>query len=151
LGATILSQNNKELLMSNTIPTEPQEYLDFDGALEKIGDLPALRDLLDMFQVSLTRDIPKIESLLAQDNVFLANRMLHTRGGNRLCSTQPQTQKIADRSGAAHGLRLQTGRKRQSPWLAKLIALRIVCCVTQLIGDTTAQGRQKAAWSRRVW
>lgn len=67
--------------MSNTNPNEPPAYLDFDGALTKIGDLPALLDLLDMLQVSLTRDIPKIDSLLAQNNVLLANRMLHALKG----------------------------------------------------------------------
>ena len=56
-------------------------YLDVERALEQIGDLPALHDMLDMLQVSLTRDIPQIERLLAQDNVLLANRMLHALKG----------------------------------------------------------------------
>ena len=56
-------------------------YLDVERALDQIGDLPALHDMLDMLQVSLTRDIPQIERLLAQDNVLLANRMLHALKG----------------------------------------------------------------------
>jgi HPt (histidine-containing phosphotransfer) domain-containing protein len=133
LGATILSQNNKELLMSNTIPTEPQEYLDFDGALEKIGDLPALRDLLDMFQVSLTRDIPKIESLLAQDNVFLANRMLHTLKGfipifcqTALCDEVAALEALSKTASAAE---VATAYAALSPKLRKLqteVAQRMV-------------------------
>lgn len=67
--------------MPNTVPQGTYHYLDFDRALEKMGDLPALTDLLGMLQVSLTRDIPRIEQLLAQDNVLLANRMLHALKG----------------------------------------------------------------------
>ena len=67
--------------MSNTVPSGPYHYLNFDRALEKMGDLPALTDLLAMLQVSLTRDVPRIEELLAQDNVLLANRMLHALKG----------------------------------------------------------------------
>lgn len=67
--------------MFDTIPPGPYHYLDFDRALEKMGDLPALTDLLGMLQVSLMRDIPQIEVLLKQDNVLLANRMLHALKG----------------------------------------------------------------------
>lgn len=56
-------------------------YLDLQRALDQIGDLPALNDMLDMLQVSLTRDIPQITSLLAQNNILLANRMLHALKG----------------------------------------------------------------------
>lgn len=67
--------------MSAIDPRNTYHYLDLDGALEKMGDLPALTDLLGMLQVSLTRDIPRIEQLLAQENVLLANRMLHALKG----------------------------------------------------------------------
>jgi len=68
--------------MSNTSASEPSaQYLDIERALEQIGDLPALNDMLDMLQVSLNRDIPQIEQLLEQNNVFLANRMLHALKG----------------------------------------------------------------------
>ncbi len=67
--------------MSNDQTAGSPQYFDFDGALEKIGDLPALQDLLGMLQISLSRDIPKIEEFLAQDNVYLVKRMLHELKG----------------------------------------------------------------------
>ena len=60
---------------------QPRRFLVVERALDQIGDLPALNDMLDMLQVSLTRDIPQIEQLLAQNNVLLANRMLHALKG----------------------------------------------------------------------
>lgn len=67
--------------MTNIHADGAPQYFDFDGALEKIGDLPALQDLLGMLQISLTRDIPKIDALLAQNDVYTANRMLHSLKG----------------------------------------------------------------------
>jgi HPt (histidine-containing phosphotransfer) domain-containing protein len=67
--------------MSTSSPDGPPRYFDIDGALKKIGDLPAIQDLLGMLQISLSRDIPKIEELLAQDNIYLVNRMLHELKG----------------------------------------------------------------------
>lgn len=68
--------------MSNSSDAEPTAaYLDVGRALDQIGDLPALNDMLDMLQVSLNRDIPQIERLLAENNVLLANRMLHALKG----------------------------------------------------------------------
>ena len=64
--------------MSTSVPQNTYHYLDFNGALKKIGDLPALNDLLEMLQVSLSRDIPRIQELLAQDDILLVNRILHS-------------------------------------------------------------------------
>jgi len=69
-------------MMSNTFTHDPAaHYFDVDRAAEKIGDAPALNNLLDMLQVSLNRDIPQIESLLSENDVALANRMLHALKG----------------------------------------------------------------------
>jgi hypothetical protein len=68
-------------MMPNSVPRGLYEYLDIDRALLQVGDLPALDDLLAMLEVSLTRDIPQIEQLLAQKKVFLVNRMLHALKG----------------------------------------------------------------------
>jgi HPt (histidine-containing phosphotransfer) domain-containing protein len=69
--------------MMSTISATGQvpQYLNVERALEQIGDLPALHDMLDMLKVSLSRDIPQIERLLSEDNVLLANRMLHALKG----------------------------------------------------------------------
>ncbi len=67
--------------MSDSAPYATDQYLEFDRALEVIGDLPALHDLLDKLQTTLTRDIPHIEQLLAENNVFVANRTLHSLKG----------------------------------------------------------------------
>jgi HPt (histidine-containing phosphotransfer) domain-containing protein len=67
--------------MSDSVPHAPDHYLEFDRALERIGDLPALHDLLDALQTTLTRDVPHIERLLADNNVFVANRTIHSLKG----------------------------------------------------------------------
>lgn len=56
-------------------------YLDVNRALEQVGDVEALHDMLDMLQSSLDRDLPQIESLLAQGDVRSANRLLHALKG----------------------------------------------------------------------
>jgi HPt (histidine-containing phosphotransfer) domain-containing protein len=68
-------------MSSTSTDGQTPSYLDVERALEQIGDLPALHDMLDMLQVSLTRDIPQIERLLLENNVLLANRMLHALKG----------------------------------------------------------------------
>lgn len=56
-------------------------FLDVERALEQVGDLAALHEMLDMLQDSLERDIPKISELLAEGNVKSANRLLHALKG----------------------------------------------------------------------
>ena len=67
--------------MSERAPYTSDHYLEFDRALDRIGDLTALHDLLDMLQTTLTRDVPHIERLLAQNDVFSANRTIHALKG----------------------------------------------------------------------
>ena len=68
--------------MPNTsLDGQAPQYLDIDKALEQIGDVPALHDMLDMLQTSLTRDIPEIERFLSADQVPQANRVLHALKG----------------------------------------------------------------------
>jgi hypothetical protein len=57
------------------------EFLNVDQALDQIGDLAALHDMLDMLQNTLTRDIPLIEQYLQQHDVAKANRVLHAIKG----------------------------------------------------------------------
>ena len=57
------------------------EYLDVDRALEQIGDVAALHEMLDMLQSSLDRDLPHINALLAHGDAKGANRVLHALKG----------------------------------------------------------------------
>lgn len=57
------------------------EFLDVDHALEQIGDVAALHEMLDMLQASLDRDLPQIRQLLSQGDVKAANRLLHALKG----------------------------------------------------------------------
>ncbi|MGQ0710500.1 MAG: Hpt domain-containing protein [Rhodoferax sp.] len=57
------------------------EYLDVDRALEQIGEVEALHEMLDMLQSSLDRDLPLIPQLLAQGDAKGANRVLHALKG----------------------------------------------------------------------
>lgn len=57
------------------------EYLDVDRALEQIGEVEALHEMLDMLQASLDRDLPQIPALLTQGDVKGANRLLHALKG----------------------------------------------------------------------
>ena len=97
--------------MSTSVPQNAYHYLDFDGALKKMGDLPALNDLLGMLQVSLSRDIPRIQELLAHDNILLANRMLHSLKGfipifcsDALCAEVAAVEQLSRTASAAEVL-----------------------------------------------
>ena len=57
------------------------EYLDVDRALEQVGEIAALHEMLDMLQTSLDRDLPMISALLAQGDTKGANRLLHALKG----------------------------------------------------------------------
>lgn len=57
------------------------EYLDVDRALEQVGEVEALHEMLDMLQTSLDRDLPLIPQLLAQGDAQGANRVLHALKG----------------------------------------------------------------------
>ena len=57
------------------------EYLDVDRALEQVGEVEALHEMLDMLQSSLDRDLPQINALLAQGDAKGANRLLHALKG----------------------------------------------------------------------
>ncbi|MFY8042137.1 MAG: Hpt domain-containing protein [Rhodoferax sp.] len=68
--------------MSTASPSGPGfTFLDVDRALDQIGDIAALHEMLDMLQDSLERDIPSISELLAQGDVKSANRLLHALKG----------------------------------------------------------------------
>lgn len=57
------------------------EYLDVERALDQIGDVAALHEMLDMLQASLDRDLPQIAYLLSQGDSKSANRLLHALKG----------------------------------------------------------------------
>lgn len=57
------------------------EYLDVDRALEQVGEIEVLHEMLDMLQSSLDRDLPMISALLTQGDVRGANRLLHALKG----------------------------------------------------------------------
>jgi hypothetical protein len=56
-------------------------YLDLDGAVAQVGDLPSVLGILAMVEETLGRDIPQITNFLAQDNVPGAGRLLHALKG----------------------------------------------------------------------
>jgi hypothetical protein len=56
-------------------------YLDLDGAVAQVGDLPSVLGILAMVEETLRRDIPQISDFLAQDNVQGAGRLLHSLKG----------------------------------------------------------------------
>lgn len=56
-------------------------YLDLEHALGQIGDEGALREMLEMLQDSLSRDVPQIAELLGQGDAPGANRLLHALKG----------------------------------------------------------------------
>lgn len=57
------------------------EFLDVDHALEQVGDVLALHEMLDMLQLALDRDVLQIRQLLAGGDVMAANRLLHALKG----------------------------------------------------------------------
>jgi HPt (histidine-containing phosphotransfer) domain-containing protein len=57
------------------------EYLDVDRALEQVGEIETLHEMLDMLQSSLDRDVPQINAFLAQGDAKGANRLLHALKG----------------------------------------------------------------------
>lgn len=72
------------------------EFLDVDRALEQIGDVAALHEMLDMLQASLDRDLPQIRQLLAQGDVKGANRLLHAlKGFIPIFCTDPLCEHVA--------------------------------------------------------
>jgi HPt (histidine-containing phosphotransfer) domain-containing protein len=82
-------------------------YLDIDRALEQIGDVSALHEMLDMLQDTLDRDVPQIDALLSQQDVASANRLLHSLKGfipifcvDALCDHVAQVE-ILSKTGSA--------------------------------------------------
>lgn len=72
------------------------EFLDVDRALEQIGDVAALHEMLDMLQASLDRDLPQIRQLLSQGDVKGANRLLHAiKGFIPIFCTEPLCAHVA--------------------------------------------------------
>jgi len=67
--------------MSSLNEDSPPVYLDVELAVAQIGDASALPGMLSMLEESLSRDIPLISQLLAQDDVLGANRLLHPLKG----------------------------------------------------------------------
>lgn len=72
------------------------EFLDVDRALEQIGDVAALHEMLDMLQASLDRDLQQIRQLLVQGDVKGANRLLHAlKGFIPIFCTDPLCEHVA--------------------------------------------------------
>ncbi len=68
--------------MSTTSSDRPvPEFLDTDRALEQIGDVETLHEMVGMLQLTLARDLPLITQCLAAQNVSAANRLLHSLKG----------------------------------------------------------------------
>jgi hypothetical protein len=61
--------------------SETAIFLDVESALEKVGEVAVLHEMLDMLQDALDRDVPQISLLLIEGNVFAANRLLHALKG----------------------------------------------------------------------
>ncbi len=57
------------------------KYLDIPRALERVGDVQALRGMLPMLQELLDRDVPKIAYLLGINDVRGASPLLHAFKG----------------------------------------------------------------------
>lgn len=84
------------------------EYLDVDRALEQIGEVEALHEMLDMLQASLDKDLPQISALLSQGDVRGANRLLHALKGfipifcvDPLCDHVAQVELLSKTGGAS--------------------------------------------------
>ena len=71
-------------------------FLDVERALEQVGEVSALHEMLDMLQDTLDRDVPQIALLLTQGNVFAANRLLHAlKGFIPIFCVEPLCQHVA--------------------------------------------------------
>lgn len=57
------------------------EFLDIDRALEQLGEVAALHEMLEMLQATLDRDVVQIRQLLALGDVKAANLVLHSLKG----------------------------------------------------------------------
>ena len=68
-------------MTTSSLDGQEPSYLDVDRALEQIGEVSALHEMLDMLQDSLDRDVSEISRLLDQQNVTAANRLLHALKG----------------------------------------------------------------------
>jgi len=68
-------------MTTSSLDGQEPSFLDVDRALEQIGDVSALHEMLDMLQDSLDRDVLEIARLLDQQNVKAANRLLHALKG----------------------------------------------------------------------
>jgi HPt (histidine-containing phosphotransfer) domain-containing protein len=83
-------------------------FLDIARALDQIGDVAALHEMLDMLQDTLDRDVPQISGLLRDNNVTAANRLLHSLKGfipifcnDALCDHVAQVEMLSKKGGAA--------------------------------------------------
>lgn len=57
------------------------EFLDVERALDQVGEIEVLHEMLDMLQASLDRDLPQISAFLSGGDVKAANRLLHALKG----------------------------------------------------------------------
>lgn len=83
-------------------------YLDTARAVEQIGSLDMLRNMLPMLQELLDRDLPQIERFLADGDVRSANPLLHSLKGcvpifcaSALCDQLAQVEFLSKAGGAA--------------------------------------------------
>jgi len=95
--------------MSTTSPHgQAWVYLDIARAVEQIGSVDSLRNMLPMLQELLERDLPQIEHFLAQDDVRSANPLLHSLKGcmpifcaSALCEHLADVEKLSKAGGSA--------------------------------------------------
>lgn len=68
--------------MSTTSPHgQTWVYLDIARAVEQVGTMESLRNMMPMLQEFLERDLPQIEHFLANGDVRSANPLLHSLKG----------------------------------------------------------------------
>lgn len=56
-------------------------YLSIDRAMEFIGDANGVLSLLKTLQQTLSDDLPRLQEMLAKDDIYGANRVLHQLKG----------------------------------------------------------------------
>lgn len=95
-------------MSSTSAPNQPWVHLDPARALDQIGDVLALRNMLPMLQELLARDVPQITQLLAVGDVRAANPLLHSLKGcmpifcnPALCDHLAQVEVISKTGGSA--------------------------------------------------
>lgn len=86
----------------------PSTYLDVARALQQIGDVTAMNEMLGMLQSTLEQDLVEIDQLLAAQDVGAASRLLHALKGfipifcvDALCTHVAQVEGVSKQGGVA--------------------------------------------------